>query len=125
MQEVDLPDRLSPFAPGPVRRPVMLQQWQNLTFLHWSYPAEQIARLLPADLAVDTFNGAAWVALTPFRLADLRLPGTPSIPWLSAFPETNVRTYVRGPGGERGVWFFTLEAARLAAVVGARLTYRL
>ncbi|MBV8812506.1 MAG: DUF2071 domain-containing protein, partial [Acidobacteriaceae bacterium] len=39
--------------------------------------------------------------------------------------ETNVRTYVRGPDGEPGVWFFTLECARLAAVLGARATFRL
>jgi uncharacterized protein YqjF (DUF2071 family) len=32
---------------------------------------------------------------------------------------------VRGPDGERGIWFFSLEADRLAAVVGARLSYRL
>lgn len=37
----------------------------------------------------------------------------------------NVRTYVRGPDGERGIWFFSLEAGRLAAVAGARLFYRL
>jgi uncharacterized protein YqjF (DUF2071 family) len=37
----------------------------------------------------------------------------------------NVRTYVRGPDGEPGIWFFTLEADRLAAVVGARLGYGL
>lgn len=37
----------------------------------------------------------------------------------------NVRTYVTGPDGERGIWFFTLEADRLAAVLGARLMYGL
>jgi uncharacterized protein YqjF (DUF2071 family) len=36
-----------------------------------------------------------------------------------------VRTYVIGPDGGRGVWFFSLDAARLAAVVGARVGYRL
>jgi uncharacterized protein YqjF (DUF2071 family) len=37
----------------------------------------------------------------------------------------NVRTYVRGPDGQRGIWFFSLEADRLAAVLGARLFYGL
>jgi uncharacterized protein YqjF (DUF2071 family) len=37
----------------------------------------------------------------------------------------NVRTYVRGPDGERGICFFTLEADRIAAVLGARLSYGL
>ncbi len=48
--------------------------------------------------------------------------GTPGIPH---FPETNLRTYVIGPDGTRAVWFFSLEAARLAAVVGARIGYHL
>ncbi|MGI8958983.1 MAG: YqjF family protein [Bryobacteraceae bacterium] len=63
--------------------------------------------------------------LTPFLLKGLRPPFAPALPWISHFPEMNIRTYVRGPDGEPGVWFFTLEAGRLAAVAGARLAYRL
>jgi uncharacterized protein YqjF (DUF2071 family) len=37
----------------------------------------------------------------------------------------NVRTYVIGPDGRPGVWFFTLEASRLAAVLAARSLYGL
>jgi uncharacterized protein YqjF (DUF2071 family) len=37
----------------------------------------------------------------------------------------NVRTYVRGSDGERGIWFFSLEADRLAAVAAARISYGL
>ena len=47
------------------------------------------------------------------------------MPWLSNFPETNVRTYVRAPDGTTGVWFLSLDAARASAVVTARTTYRL
>lgn len=103
----------------------MLQSWRWLTFLHWLYEPEVIRRLLPKQLTLDTYEKAAWVGLTPFLLRNLRPPGLPRLPWISRFPETNVRTYVRGPGGERGVWFFTLEADRLAAVVGARSLYHL
>jgi uncharacterized protein YqjF (DUF2071 family) len=49
----------------------------------------------------------------------------PALPWLSRFSETNVRTYVRDRHGRTGVWFFSLEAARLPAVITARLGYRL
>ena len=49
----------------------------------------------------------------------------PSVPWVSRFAETNVRTYVTAPDGTTGIWFFSLEAARLGAVVTARGTYRL
>jgi uncharacterized protein YqjF (DUF2071 family) len=95
----------------------MLQTWRRLTFLHWSYEPSEVRRLLPPGLELDTLDGAAWVGLVPFEIYDLR--GIPH------FPETNVRTYVIGPDGGRGVWFFSLDAARLAAVVGARVGYRL
>lgn len=103
----------------------MFQRWQWLTFLHWRYEPETIRRILPRQVTLDTFDGSAWVGLTPFLLTGLRPPGAPALPWLSQFPETNVRTYVRGPDGEGGVWFFTLEADRFAAVAGARALYKL
>ena len=118
-------DLISPFAPHPISRPVMLQTWQSLTFLHWRYKPEAIQGLLPDGIVLDTFDNAAWIGLTPFVLKNLRLPLTPPLPWISRFPEMNVRTYVHGPDGKPGVWFFTLEADRLAAVVGARTIFRL
>lgn len=103
----------------------MLQTWRSLTFLHWAYEPAVIRRLLPEGLELDTFDGAAWVGLAPFLLVNLRVPTLPAFPWVSHFPETNVRTYVRGQDGKRGVWFFTLEADRLLAVLGARAFYHL
>src|SRR5262249_8043276 len=47
------------------------------------------------------------------------------VPWVSDFCETNVRTYVRDREGRSGIWFFSLDAARLGAVLTARATYRL
>ena len=44
-------------------------------------------------LTVETMDGSAWVGLVPFFLR-VGLPGVPSVPWLSRFAETNVRTYV-------------------------------
>ena len=95
----------------------MRQGWERLTFLHWPVPPERMRPLIPSQLEIDEFEGSAWLGLVPFEVTGL--------PYLLRFPETNLRTYVRGPAGERGIWFFTLEAARLAAVFGARLTYAL
>src|SRR3954452_23595738 len=103
----------------------MFQSWNCLTFLHWRYQPEVIRPLVPPELELDTFDGAAWIGLTPFLLTGLRPPLLPPVPWISQFPEMNVRTYVRGPDGERGIWFFSLEADRVLAVLGARLSYRL
>jgi uncharacterized protein YqjF (DUF2071 family) len=113
-----------PLAP-PVPRPVMLHRWRRFTFLHWRYPAEAVQRLLPPGMTVETFNAEAWVGVLPFRMEAVRAPGLPPLPWLSQFPETNVRTYVRGPDGRTGIWFFSLDAARLPAVAGGRLGYGL
>jgi uncharacterized protein YqjF (DUF2071 family) len=63
--------------------------------------------------------------MTPFFLEDLRTPVAPALPWFTSFPETNVRTYVRGPDGREGLWFFSLDAARLEPVLVARSTYAL
>jgi uncharacterized protein YqjF (DUF2071 family) len=113
-----------PTCDTPVVRASMIHRWEDLTFLHWRFEPEQVQRLLPPGLTVETFDGAAWVGLVPFHMR-VGLPGIPSVPWLSRFAETNVRTYVRAPDGSTGIWFFSLDAARLGAVVTARATYRL
>lgn len=102
----------------------MHQGWSRIAFLHWPCPARVLQARLPAGLTIDTFEGRAWIGLTPFHLTRLRPPLLPAVPWLSDFPELNLRTYVRGPAG-RGIWFFSLDAARLLAVAGARLSYGL
>jgi uncharacterized protein YqjF (DUF2071 family) len=118
------PRDLEMSAPRPVERPVMLQHWERLSFLHWPYPAEVVEHMLPDGLEPDTFDGRAWVGIIPFRLT-VRIPGLPEVPWASRFNEVNVRTYVRGPDGGRGIWFLSLDAARLGAVVVARRSYRI
>ena len=103
---------------------MMHQWWNSLSFLHWPYDAEDVQRLLPPDVEVETFDGQAWVGLVPFVLR-VRSRRTPFLPWVSTFPETNVRTYVRGPDGRPGIWFLSLDAARLGAVAAARTWWRL
>jgi len=111
--------------PEPLGHVVMLQSWCDLTFLHWRYPLEFVQRLVPPPLRVESFDGSAWVGITPFFLRGLRAKLLPALPWISQFPETNCRTYVRAPDGHSGIWFFSLDAARILAVMGARLTYGL
>ncbi len=102
---------------------VATQRWQAMTFLHWSYDPEELRRFIPDDLEVDTHDGRAWVGLTPFLMADFSVACLPPLPNLSTFPETNVRTYVVGHGGKDGLWFLSLDAARLPTVVAASVAY--
>jgi uncharacterized protein YqjF (DUF2071 family) len=118
------PVTYGPVCDVPVRHAAMVHWWDELTFLHWRYDPVEVQRLLPEGLTVETFDGSAWVGLVPFYLR-VGLPHVPSVPWLSRFCETNVRTYVKSRDGRTGVWFFSLDAARLGAVVVARASYQL
>ena len=107
-------------APEPLSRAVMLQDWRDVTFLHWPVEPAAVRRLLPGGVELDTFGGAAWVGVVAMSILRTRPPGLPAPSWPGSFPETNVRTYVRGPGGRPDVWFHSLDAARLPVVLAAR-----
>jgi len=110
--------------PIPSTRWVMAQTWSDLVFMHWPIPVEVLRPLLPPSLTLDSFEGSAWLGITPFEVSGLRARGLPPPPQISRFPELNVRTYATF-GGKPGIWFFSLDAASAAAVAGARRTYRL
>jgi uncharacterized protein len=95
-----------------------IQNWDLVSFLHWRTDPTVIRSLLPPGVDVDTFDGAAWLGLVPFRIW-MRL-GPVSVPG-SRFPETNVRTYVTGPDGKRGLWFLSLDVGRAVVAAAARL----
>jgi uncharacterized protein YqjF (DUF2071 family) len=92
------------------------QRWHEILFLHWPVPADALRPLVDPRLAVDTFEGQAYVSLTPFTVRNARLRFSPALPLVSEFHELNLRTYVRPDGrGKPGVWFFSLDAASALA----------
>jgi uncharacterized protein YqjF (DUF2071 family) len=104
----------------------MTQRWNDLLFAHWPVPVADLADLVPSQLTIDTFDGSAWVAITPFWMDRIRLRGMPLIPGANHFPELNLRTYVRDRHSNMsGVYFFSLDAANPAAVVAARTLFKL
>ena len=102
----------------------MGQTWRRLLFAHWPLPTDQVRRLVPEQLPLDTWEGQAWLGITPFEVSALRLRWSLPVPWVSVFPECNVRTYVT-VGGKPGIYFFSLDAGRRLAVEAARRAYRL
>jgi uncharacterized protein YqjF (DUF2071 family) len=110
--------------PLPTQPWVMFQSWRRLLFAHWTLPAERLRSLVPAQLELDSWEGMHWLGITPFLLTELKARGLPALPIASTFPEINVRTYVRHRG-KGGIWFFSLDAGSLLAVLGARVTYSL
>ncbi|MCA1583307.1 MAG: DUF2071 domain-containing protein [Acidobacteria bacterium] len=103
----------------PDRPWVMTQTWHDLLFAHWRVDPSQLRSRVPAAFALDLFDGDAWIGIVPFHMTNVAPRGVPSLPWLSEFPELNVRTYVR-VGDRPGIYFFSLDAASAAAVLAAR-----
>jgi uncharacterized protein YqjF (DUF2071 family) len=105
------------------------QRWSRLLFAHWPIPAATIQSKLPAGLRVDTLDGTGWLGVVPFTMDRVRFRtlGQRSlrVPTAHRFPELNLRTYVLGPDGRAGVYFFSLDAGSLLAVLGARIAFGL
>jgi len=102
----------------------MGQTLEDLLFAHWRVDADELRRLLPDAVRLQTHDGAAWLGMTPFRVSALRLRGTLPLPRVSSFLELNVRTYVTS-GGKPGIWFFSLDASSRLAAEAARRAYKL
>jgi uncharacterized protein len=102
--------------------------WHDLLFAHWPIRADRLRSLIPAALEIDTYDDWAWIGFVPFRMTGIRLRRMPNFCSL-AFPELNVRTYVRrryGNGVEKsGVWFLSLDATSRLGVCAAKRWYRL
>lgn len=110
--------------PLPERRSAMRMVWHDLGFLHWQVDPDELSRTLPQGLDLDLHEGTAWIGVVPFRMTGVSPRLFPDLPWISAFPELNVRTYVTCQG-KPGVWFQSLDATNPVAVRTARWTYNL
>src|SRR5919106_2999587 len=95
---------------------VLSMRWHELLFLHWPVRPDTLRPWIPAGLELDTFDGWSWIGVVPFRMSGVRVR---YVPLSLAFPELNVRTYVKG-STRPGVWFFSLDAASRSAVRAAR-----
>jgi uncharacterized protein len=110
--------------PMPDRPWIMTQTWHDLLFAHWPLDKITLASKVPAPLELDLWDGVAWIGIVPFRMTNVAPRGMPSLPWISALAELNVRTYVR-LGGKPGVYFFSLDASNPLVVAAARALFRL
>jgi uncharacterized protein len=110
-----------PLPPGPWR---WRQSWHDLLFAHWPVPTVILRPFVPQPLKIQEFEGTSWIGLVPFRMTGVMRRPWPDLPWVSAFPELNVRTYVEHDG-KPGVWFLSLDATNPLAVWAARRFFHL
>ena len=114
-------------APALTSHPIMSQFWADLAFLHWFVEPAAAAPYMPKGAQPDVlrhgrFAGLTPVALVPFRMVGAGFGNGPAVPYFGTFWETNVRLYSVDSTGRHGVVFRSLDASRLAVVLGARGT---
>jgi uncharacterized protein YqjF (DUF2071 family) len=103
---------------------LMTQTWHDLLFAHWAVHPDHVRPLVPPAFELDVFGGQSWIGIVPFSMTNVAPRGIPTFPWISEFPEMNVRTYVR-VRDRPGVYFFSLDAGSWPAVRTARLLLNL
>ena len=99
------------------------QTRRDILLAYWRAPIDLLARLLPVEVAADTFDGEAWLSIAAYRVAGLRIRGLLPLPGLSAFPQLEVSTPVT-VDGYPGLWLFQLETAKQLVVEAAKRTHR-
>ncbi len=110
---------------GPALRgpSIMSQFWADIAFLHWRVESAVLWQFMPPGTRPDVHDGSAWVGLLPFRMQRAAIGAGPAVPYFGTFWETNVRIYSTDDHGNPGVVFLSLEAQRLAVVLGARMAF--
>ncbi|MGG1661069.1 YqjF family protein [Brevibacillus sp. NRS-1366] len=110
----------------PFQKPgwIMTQTWEHLLFIHWAVSPEALRGLIPNELEIDTYDGKAWIGILPFLLSGVRIRRMPTVPYTSAFPEINVRTYVKTKQ-KSGIYFLSLDASNPLITSIAKRWYRL
>jgi uncharacterized protein YqjF (DUF2071 family) len=103
---------------------LMAQSWHDLLFAHWPVALDQLRRVVPQPLEIDTFDDHAWLGVVAFRLSGIHLRGLPAAPGLAGFPEVNLRTYV-SLDHQPGVLFLSLHCPNRLAMAVARPWFRL
>ena len=95
--------------------------WRNVLAATYAVEPARLQPYLPPECEIDRLGGAARLSLVAFEFEHTRVRGL-AIPGHTAFPEINLRFYVRH-GGERGVVFVREMVPRRAIAQLARRLY--
>jgi len=108
------------------KRVFLSAEWRDLLMLNYEVDASLLARYVPSDTSLDSFNGRTYISLVGFRFCRTRLLGYLPVPFHTDFDEVNLRFYVRRNERSeirRGVVFIAEIVPRRAIALTARLLY--
>lgn len=102
-------------------RAFLTARWQHLVFVTFEAPDALLAPLVPAGCQLDRWSGRAYVSLVALRMERVRIRGL-AVPGFTAYPQVNLRSYVRHAGQPAVYFVQELVPSRLLAAV-ARWRY--
>ncbi len=101
----------------------MKQRWSDLLFINFEVEHQQLRKVVPDYLELDSFEGKYFTSVVPFEMSHVSFPFTPPLPF-SRLNELNLRTYVKYQGVS-GIYFFTLDSNHKLANYIARNFFHL
>ena len=105
------------------RKPLTVRV-EDVCFCHWPVDSDALGRAVPAWLSVERAAGDAWITAIHHTVAGVSTLG---VDLGNPAQSVTVRTYVTGPDGQRGLYFFgafTTDPIASAAGPLLRLDYR-
>ncbi|MBW8348799.1 DUF2071 domain-containing protein [Bacillus sp. IITD106] len=94
--------------PLPSKYWIMRQKWRDVLFMHLPIKPEKLQPYIPSAIEIDTFDGYAWLGVVVFKIDGIYPRGFPPVSIRPAFPEINLRTYVRC-NDKPGIYFLSLD----------------
>jgi uncharacterized protein YqjF (DUF2071 family) len=96
--------------------PFLTARWHHLVILTFETPEAQLAPLVPAGCELDRWTGRAYVSLVALHMDRVRVARI-AVPGLTAFPQVNLRSYVRHANQPAVCFVQELVPSRLLAAV--------
>lgn len=102
-------------------RAFLTARWHHLVIVTFETPDALLAPLVPSGCQLDRWTDRTYVSLVALRMERVRMCGL-AVPGLTAYPQVNLRLYVRHAGQPAVCFVQELVPSRLLAAV-ARWRY--
>jgi uncharacterized protein len=104
-----------------VTHPFLTARWRDLVLITYAVPDALALPLVPPGCEADRWDGRCHASLVALQMERVRVRGLP-VPGLTAYPQVNLRIYVRHEGRRAVRFVQELVPSRLVAA-GARWLY--